>query len=253
MAGPTLFPRIGGQSSRKLFTTTSSRMPSRKLNNFVLHSTDSNLPTKLRPSRFRSSHSVAPAKKSEPAEGKAHEQSLLNELIEAVSAQKVPFFCGGEVQISDDKDNLWSRSRHSLEANGKFISDPVVLRWGAEGNTLKMTLPLADVYDGVTVQDLLWECEEATFGIGGEEVLDESYRKAAKLDAHEFSTNFNPYDVGIVDAISQILLPGIAKPFADGKAAFGDNSGVAAELYTLNVSLDPIRCRLVNQAIGDTG
>ena len=85
------------------------------------------------------------------------------------------------------------------------------------------------------------DCAPATFGVGGEEVLDETYRKAVKLDARQFPTSFNPYDVGIVDAISQVLLPGIAEPFADGKVAVGDNSGVVAELYTLNVSFDPIR------------
>ena len=31
------------------------------------------------------------------------------------------------------------------------------------------------------------------------------------------STNFNPYDVGIVDAIAQTLLPGVDEVFANGK------------------------------------
>lgn len=227
-------------------------MASRRLKNFLRPSTDSNLPIKLRSSQLRFSHSVAPAKKSEPSEGNVHEQSLLKELIEAVSAQKAPFFCGGEVRISDHKDNPVGHSSHSPQANGKFISDPIVLRWDSpsEETTGRLTLPLAEVDDGVTaIEGLLRDCAPATFGIGGEEVLDESYRKAVKLDAHQFSTNFNPYDVGIVDAISQILLPGIAKPFAGGKTAFGDNSGVVAELYTLNVSLETIHCGLVDQAI----
>ena len=245
MAGATLFPRIGGQVGCKLSMTTTPRIASRRLNNLVLHSTGNNLPTKLRTSQFRCSHSVASVKKPEPepAKGKVHEQTLLNELIEAVSAQKAPFFCGGEVRISDHKDISVDHSRHSPQANGKFISDPIVLRWDSPGEetTCKLTFPRAEIDDGVTaIEGLLRDCVPATFGIGGEEVLDETYRKAVKLDAHQFSTNFNPYDVGIVDSISQVLLPGIAKPFADGKAIFGDNSGVVAELYTLNVSLDPI-------------
>ena len=256
MAGQMLFPRIGGQVGRKLSMTKSPRIASRRLNNLVLHSTGNNLSTKLRTSQLRSSHSVAPAKTPEPAKGKVHEQSLLNELIEAVSAQKAPFFCGGELRISDHKDKSVDRSRHSPQANGKFISDPIVLRWDSpsEETTRKLTFPLAKVDDGVTaIEGLLRDCAPATFGMGGEEVLDESYRKAVKLDAHQFSTNFNPYDIGIVDAISQILLPGIAKPFADGKAASGDSSGVVAELYSLNVSLDPIRWGPVSQAIRETG
>ena len=257
MAGSTLFPRIGGQVSRKLSTTTSSRMTTRKLKSFVRLSTDSNLPIKLRSSQLRFSHSVSPAKKSEISEGNVHEQSLLKELIEAVSAQKAPFFCGGEVRISDHKDNPVGHSSHSPQANGKFISDPIDLRWDStsgKGMTRKLTFPLAGVADGANaIEGLLSDCAPATFGIGGEEVLDESYRKAVKLDAHQFSTNFNPYDVGIVDAISQILLPGIAKPIADGKVASEDNSGVVAELYTLNVSLDTIYCALVDHTLWDTG
>ena len=256
MAGRTLFPRIGGQVGRKLLTAISSRTASRKLDNFVLHSTGNNLPTKLRSSQLRSSHSVAPAKKSEPSEGEVHKQIPLKELIEAVSAQKTPFFCGGEVRISDHKDKAVGYSTQSPQTDGRFISDPIVLRWDSpsEETTRKLTFPLAEVDDGVTgIEGLLKDCAPATFGIGGEEVLDESYRRAVKLDAHQFSTNFNPYDVGIVDAISQVLLPGIAQPIADGKAAFGDNSGVVAELYSLNVSLDLIRRRHVSQIIRDTG
>ena len=56
-----------------------------------------------------------------------------------------------------------------------------------------------------------------------------------------------------MDAISQVLLPGIAKSFADRKAAFGDNSGVVAELYSLNVSVDPMRWGPVSQASRDIG
>ena len=102
MAGPTLFPRVGGQFSRKLSTTP--RIASRKLKNFVLHSTDNNPSTKLCSSQLRSSHTVTPAKESEPAKIKVHEQTLLKELIDTISAQKAPFFCGGEVRIADRKD-----------------------------------------------------------------------------------------------------------------------------------------------------
>ena len=248
MAGPTLLPRIGGHVSRKLYMTISPRRAFRRFNDLVLHNRANNLPTKLCSSQPRSPHSVALAKKPEPAKDKVQEQSPLNELIEAVSAQKAPFFCGGEVRISDHKDKSVDCSRHSPQANGKFISDPIVLRWDSpsEETTRKLKFPLPVVDDGVTaIEGLLRDCAPATFGIGGEEVLDESYRKAVKLDAHQFSTNFNPYDVGIVDAISQVLLPGIAKRFPDGKAAFGDSSGVVAELYTLNVSLEPIRIKLL--------
>lgn len=94
------------------------------------------------------------------------------------------------------------------------------------------------------IEELLKACTPATFGKKGKEVLDESYRKAVKLDSNEFSTSFNPYEVGIIDAIAQSLLPGIAKPFSDRESKHEENLGVIAELYKLNVSID-----LVNLAV----
>ncbi len=67
----------------------------------------------------------------------------------------------------------------------------------------------------------------ASFGLAGKNVYDEGYRKALKLDTSQFSTNFCPYTLGIVDAIAQILLP---------EASKGKERGVKAELYKLNVS-----------------
>jgi hypothetical protein len=67
----------------------------------------------------------------------------------------------------------------------------------------------------------------ATFGRGNQDVYDETYRKALKLEPSNFSTNFCPYEAGIVDVISQMLLP-IVKHKAP--------RAVQAELYKLNVS-----------------
>ena len=47
------------------------------------------------------------------------------------------------------------------------------------------------------VAQLLAHGKPATFGHNGRDVLDESYRKAIKLDSTEFSTNFHPHDYGI--------------------------------------------------------
>ena len=117
-----------------------------------------------------------------------------------------------------------------------------MFRWDLPGGKAirKLTLPppIHGVGGDAAIQELLNDCAPATFGKKGEEVLDESYRKAVNLDSDQFSTNFNPYDAGIVDAITQTLLPGIAKPFSDGETQFIDHLGVVAELYKLNVS-DP--------------
>ena len=90
--------------------------------------------------------------------------------------------------------------------------------------TRKLTLPPDDgVEDPAAIKALLKHCTPATFGKDGEEVLDGSYREAVKLDKNQFSTNFHPSDVGILDNITQVLLPGIAQSFDDGETTFQEN------------------------------
>ena len=117
-----------------------------------------------------------------------------------------------------------------------------MLRWDLpSGKTIrKLTLPPNDgVEDSAAVKALLKHYKPATFGKDGEEVLDGSYREAVKLDTNQFSTNFHPSDVGILDSITQVLLPGVATSFADGETTFEENLGVVVELYKLNIYSGP--------------
>ena len=56
------------------------------------------------------------------------------------------------------------------------------------------------------LDELQHACTAATFGRGDENVLDESYRKAGKLDVTQFSMNLNPERAGLVRAIQPRLL-----------------------------------------------
>ncbi|KAG6354511.1 hypothetical protein INS49_004528 [Diaporthe citri] len=78
---------------------------------------------------------------------------------------------------------------------------------------------------------LVNEADPATFGLHGKDVLDESFRKASKLDPSQFSTSFNPYELGIIDTVAQALLP--STKAADSYRA------VRAELYKLNIYSGP--------------
>ena len=101
--------------------------------------------------------------------------------------------------------------------------------------------PVVSNRTGTTaIEELLKSCAPATFSRQGKDVLDESYRKAVKLDSNQFSTSFNPCEVGIIDAIAQSLLPGVVKPFSDRESKYEEDLGVIAELYKLNVSLPKI-------------
>jgi hypothetical protein len=62
------------------------------------------------------------------------------------------------------------------------------------------------------LKQLVKDCKPATFGLGAKDVLDETIRRASKLESSEFSTSFNPCDFGIVDAIVQAFLVNIVRP-----------------------------------------
>jgi hypothetical protein len=114
----------------------------------------------------------------------------------------------------------------------------IVIRWkkgGLSKNTTFDSRSINRPWEN-TLQELVQDCEPATFGFDGKDVLDEKIRKAGKLEACDFSTNFNPYDYGIVDAVSQELLPGIMRA---GKQPAVVRWGVVAELYKLNVYSGP--------------
>jgi hypothetical protein len=74
------------------------------------------------------------------------------------------------------------------------------------------------------LQHLSDACQPATFGVNGEDVLDESYRKAGKMDVTDFATNFVVEDSGMMDIIRSELLEG-----------HESNKAIKAELYKLNV------------------
>ena len=82
------------------------------------------------------------------------------------------------------------------------------------------------------LEHLARACDPATFGVNQKDVLDESYRKAGKIDTENFSAKFNLERSGLIDVVRFELLEG-----HDGKKP------IEAELYKLNVygkSLMPI-------------
>lgn len=67
-------------------------------------------------------------------------------------------------------------------------------------------------------------CQAATFGVDQKDVLDETYRKAGKLDCSEFAAKFDIVESGILATVKNELL--------EGK---NDSRPIKAELYKLNV------------------
>ncbi|KAJ6529901.1 hypothetical protein DFH09DRAFT_809686, partial [Mycena vulgaris] len=69
-------------------------------------------------------------------------------------------------------------------------------------------------------------CHPGTFGVAQEDVLDESYRKAGKMDLSRFAARLDVVASGLIDAIAPDILQGQT---ADGGRA------LTAEMYKLNV------------------
>ena len=67
-------------------------------------------------------------------------------------------------------------------------------------------------------------CQPATFGVNQQNVLDETYRKAGKMDANAFSSKFNLERSGLLDGIRAHMLEG-----------HDENKTIETELYKLNV------------------
>ena len=158
--------------------------------------------------------------------------ALLQKLATAVDghAATATFACGGSVPIRE-------HSTGGFGPGTQNVVPSITIRWdtGSSGTTQsKVAFPLSD-HDNTSSQEfdsLLHHCDPATYGVGGRDVLDEEYRKATKLDASDFSTNFHPHDCGILDSIQQILLPSTVK---GGQGIGIGPQGVRAELYKLNV------------------
>ena len=109
-------------------------------------------------------------------------------------------------------------------------SSPVILRWDSSNDSnliSKLIFPLEPNTSG-NLEQLIKDCQPATFGYKGKDIYDETYRKASKLDASAFSSTLNPYELGIIDAIAQVLLPSVKDA--------NNMRGIRAELYKLNVS-----------------
>ncbi|TFK70194.1 hypothetical protein BDN72DRAFT_870443 [Pluteus cervinus] len=129
--------------------------------------------------------------------------STIQEKIHAVRAavvKRAPY-CTGIVKIDDKNSRLFCKKQDDTSGYLTFTS--------ATASQL---------------QDLTDACLPATFGRDKEDVYDESYRKARKLDLDDFAAKFDPHAAGIVDIIREGLLEGL-----------NQTRRIKVELYKLNV------------------
>lgn len=169
------------------------------------------------------------------------EQRILNTLSKAVEGYQstASYCCGGSLPVTIPSQTQ-PQFVASINSSPAKTQNTIALRWDTpknDGSARRVEFPLAHSDNEAKAQtlfeELLKTCAPATFGRNNEDVLDENYRKAGKLDRDQFSVDFHPHDYAIIDAISQVLLPQIDVGFLKER---DEHRGVLAELYKVNVS-----------------
>ena len=151
------------------------------------------------------------------------------QLKDLVDGQKstASFACGGAIPIS---------TADTSQPEGIQSSGPVNIFW-AEGDdgthARRLALPLIHESNPGALEALVHACSPATFGRGQQDVMDESYRKAGKLNPDQFATSFHPADFGIIETIERVLLPTMSN-----KQGWRSHR-IHAELYKMNVCKSP--------------
>ncbi|KAI4844366.1 hypothetical protein E4T44_06230 [Aureobasidium sp. EXF-8845] len=126
------------------------------------------------------------------------------------------FACGGHIPIILDSETTSGKTKNVIESrlsDQVIVTRPITIRYGAPGQGQTLRLPTETSKDPAFL-NLINACEPATFGRDGNDVYDEQYRKATKLDTSDFCTDFCPYETGIIDIVSQLLMPSIKRKAA---------------------------------------
>lgn len=133
------------------------------------------------------------------------------------ASNKATFTCGGRIPnltspSRDTTGNLTPRTADKRREN-RILTKPVSIRWGEkDGEGRVISLPATNPSDEKALRDLIEACTPATFGQGGKDVLDEGYRNAGALGPEKFMSDFCPYETGIIDIVTQLLLPSDLRP-----------------------------------------
>ncbi|RPD54595.1 hypothetical protein L227DRAFT_604004 [Lentinus tigrinus ALCF2SS1-6] len=125
---------------------------------------------------------------------------LLNRLRNTLSGDAAPFCTSGTLEIPEQHFSLW----YGLGNDARYVD--------------------LSTSSSESLDALESACEAATFGRNQETVLDESYRKAGKMDTNKFSLPFDVEKSGLIDVVKTGLLIGER-----------EQNYVGAELYKLNV------------------
>ncbi|GAB1740501.1 hypothetical protein NU219Hw_g5604t1 [Hortaea werneckii] len=128
-------------------------------------------------------------------------------------SRKATFTCAGRLPINlnptlTPSGDLTPRTNLKIHEQ-TLTTKPVRIRWGPNNAGKTLSLPVQTPEDAELLQDLIAACHPATFGRAGHDVYDPTYRLAGALGPADFLTDFCPYETGICDLVTQLLLPPI--------------------------------------------
>ncbi|CRG83902.1 hypothetical protein PISL3812_01258 [Talaromyces islandicus] len=166
--------------------------------------------------------------------------SQIDRLSELICTQqsKTSFTCGGSIAVRTDKndpDVSWVAN-----PTEPIHSRPINIFWASKdkAEVNNVTLPIdgdGESDEKSKLRKLVGDCSPASFGRGLTDVLDETYRRAGKMNLEDFASSFQPADFGLIQHIEQTLLPSVLSNKENSFQA----KGLIAELYKLNVYSGP--------------
>jgi hypothetical protein len=173
------------------------------------------------------------------------EQQLLGAFSSALGEadSQSTFACGGNIPIVFDPTTTSGYSNSDIESQVSdqvIMTKPVTIRYGAPGQGQTLRLPTDTTMDPAFL-NLVNACEPATFGREGRDVHDEQYRKATKLDTADFCTDFCPYENGIIDIVSQLLMPSIKRKVSSPVKSKEPLPAIRADVAFLHAAIEGSR------------
>ena len=145
----------------------------------------------------------------DPNEGSDGIRRNLKRFLDNTNADAT-YTCGGTITLP----SLNAPEVLTPAPNASFghLHRPVTIRWDKDARkrhssvSNKLLLPTLSTDGQDPLLELLEDSQPATFGYRGQDILDEKYRMAHKMEVSQFCTDFNPYEVGIW--YFHLLLPG---------------------------------------------
>jgi len=141
----------------------------------------------------------------------AHSKLLANALVQK------GFHCEGTWKFPAEQLQLF----YNTGSNPRYLLSCLISCILPKIGNRFISFPTATPDD---VKLLSESCQPATFGVNQQDVMDESYRKAKKMDNANFATNLDVHNSGLIELIKTQLL--------DWEKT---SKGVKVELYKLNV------------------